>query len=60
MTIDSVSSSIASASTAIAVKQLKAISEAQMEVMKALAESQSQMTQLLRSEGVGQSIDIRV
>jgi hypothetical protein len=60
MTIDSVSSSTASASTAIAVKQLKAISEAQMEVMKALAESQSQMTQLLRSEGVGQSIDIRV
>lgn len=58
MTIDSVSSS--TASTAIAVKQLKAISEAQMEVMKALAESQSQMTQLLRSEGVGQSIDIRV
>lgn len=60
MTIDSVSSSTASASTAIAVKQLKAISEAQMEVMKALAESQSQMTQLLRSEGVGQSIDICV
>ena len=60
MTIDSVSSSIASASTAIAVKQLKAISEAQMEVMKALTESQAKMTQLLRSEGIGQSVDIRV
>jgi hypothetical protein len=60
MTIDSVSSSIASASTAIAVKQLKAINEAQIEVMRALAESQAQMTQMLRSEGIGRSVDIHV
>lgn len=57
MNIDAASSSVASASMAIAVQQLKAISEMQMEVMKALAESQAQMTQMLQSEGIGLSIN---
>jgi hypothetical protein len=45
---------------AISVKQLKAISEAQLEVMKALTESQAQMAQVLKYEGIGQSVDIRI
>ena len=60
MNIDSVSSSVASASMAVAVKQLQAISEVQMEVMKNLAESQAQMAQMLQAEGIGQNIDISV
>jgi hypothetical protein len=60
MNIDSVSSSVASASMAIAVKQLQAISEAQMEVMKNLAESQAQMAQMLQAEGIGLNVDISV
>ncbi len=57
MSINAVSSSVAPASMAIAVQQLKAISEAQMEVLKTLAESQAQMSQILRAEGVGVNIN---
>ena len=60
MNIDSVSSSVAAASMAIAVKQLQTISAAQMEVMKNLAESQAQMAQMLQTEGIGLNINISV
>jgi hypothetical protein len=60
MNIDSVSSSVAAASMAIAVKQLQTISAAQMEVMKNLAESQAQMAQMLQAEGIGLNINISV
>jgi hypothetical protein len=42
----------------MAISQLKAISEAQMEVAQNLAESQAQMTALMRASGIGHNIDI--
>jgi hypothetical protein len=60
MNIDSVSSSVTSASMAVAVKQLQTISEVQMEVMKNLAESQAQMAQMLQTEGIGLNVNINV
>jgi hypothetical protein len=58
MSIDSVSFPPTSASIAIAVQQLKVVSEAQMEVLQALSESQAQMSQMLQSEGIGLNINI--
>lgn len=59
MNIDSVSTSTsAPPAMSMAVQQLKVISEMQMEVMKMLAESQAQMSQIMQSQGIGQTIDI--
>lgn len=58
MNVSAASSPVASAATAMAVKQLKALTEAQMEMMKAMAESQAQLSQLLQSEGIGLNVDI--
>ena len=58
MNVSSASSPVASATTAIAVKQLKALTEAQMEIMKAMAESQAQLSQILQSEGIGLNVNI--
>lgn len=58
MNIDSASSSTATPAMAAAVTQLKVISEMQMEVLKVLAESQAQMTQMLQAEGIGLNLNI--
>ncbi len=58
MNVSAASSPVASAATAMAVKQLKALTEAQMEMMEAMAESQAQLSQLLQSEGIGLNVDI--
>jgi len=58
MNIDALSSSTPNAAMAVAVEQLKVISEAQMEVMKLLTESQAQMTQMLQAEGIGLNVNI--
>lgn len=58
MNISSATPSTTTAPMANAVKQLKVISEMQMEMLKALVESQVQMTQLLQSEGIGLNLDI--
>jgi hypothetical protein len=43
---------------AVAVQQLKAISEMQMDIMKNMAKSQQQMAELMHAAGVGQNIDV--
>ncbi len=58
MNVSAASSPAASAATAIAVKQLKALTEAQMEIMKAMAESQAQLSQILQSEGIGMNVNV--
>ena len=60
MEIAASSSPVATAATALALKQLKVLTEAQMEVMKALAESQAQLSQILQSEGIGLNVDVSV
>ncbi len=46
-------------SMATAVKQIKAVAEAQMALMKSIAESEQQVTQLLQAAGIGLNIDIK-
>lgn len=58
MDVGSISTS--TAATAVALKQLQAMREARMAVMKTIAESQQQMTELLNAVGIGQNIDVRV
>jgi len=54
MDISQVSTS--TSAIALAVRNLQAIAEAQMEVMKAIAEGQRQIAEVLRANGVGQNI----
>jgi len=44
---------------AVALRQLQAMTEAQMAVMKTIAESQQQMTELLHAAGIGRNVDVR-
>lgn len=54
-------SQVAMTSTmAVIVRQLEGMAEMQMAVMKEMADSQQQITELLQSMGIGQNIDIRV
>jgi hypothetical protein len=45
---------------AVAVQQLQAINEMQMEIMQNIANSQQQMAALMHSAGIGQNVDVRV
>ncbi len=47
----------ASSAMAVAIRNLQAISEMQMQVMKALADGQKQMAAVAQANGVGQSIN---
>ncbi|NNL43209.1 MAG: hypothetical protein HKO79_12040 [Desulfobacterales bacterium] len=49
---------VSTAAVAAVVNELQAISEAQMAIMKSLAESQIQMSEILRAAGIGQNINI--
>jgi hypothetical protein len=45
--------------SAAAAQQLQAVMEAQVAMLKEMAESQQQIAQLLVENGLGQSIDVR-
>jgi hypothetical protein len=45
-------------SMALIARQLQTTTEMQLAVMKKIAESQQQMTQMLTAMGVGQNIDV--
>ena len=49
---------VSTAAVAAVVNELQAINEAQMAIMKNLAESQIQMSEMLRSAGIGQNINV--
>ena len=49
---------VSTAAVAVIVNELKAINEAQMAIMKNLAESQVQMSEILRAAGIGQNINV--
>ncbi len=46
-------------SMAMIVRQLEGMAELQTAVMKQMADSQQQVTELIQSAGIGQNIDIR-
>jgi len=47
----------ASSAMAMAIRNLQAIAEAQMQVMQAIANGQKQMTAVAQANGVGQNIN---
>ncbi len=49
---------VSTAAVAVIVNELQAINEAQMAIMKNLAESQVQMSEMLRAAGIGQNINV--
>ncbi len=49
---------VSTAAVAVIVNELQAINEAQMAIMKSLAESQIQMSEMLRTAGIGQNINV--
>ena len=49
---------VSTATIAAVVTELQAINEAQMAIMKSLAESQIQMSEMLRAAGIGQNINV--
>jgi hypothetical protein len=49
---------VSTAAVAAVVNELQAITEAQMAIMKSLAESQIQMSEILRAAGIGQNISV--
>ena len=52
--------SVSTTAVAVAVKELQAISEAQMAIMKSIADSQQQVSQILQAAGIGQTLNIQV
>ena len=50
---------VSTAAVAAVINELKAINEAQMAIMKSIAESQIQMSEILRAAGIGQNVNIR-
>ncbi len=55
MELDQVTTSTA---LAVAVRNLQAIAEAQVEVMQAIAASQQQMVEIMQASGVGGSVNV--
>ena len=51
--------SVSTTAVAVAVKELQAISEAQMAIMKSIADSQQQVSQILQAAGIGQTLNIQ-
>jgi hypothetical protein len=50
---------VSTAAVAAVINELNAINEAQMAIMKSIAESQIQMSEILRAAGIGQNVSIR-
>jgi len=51
--------SVTTTAIAVAVRELQAISEAQMAIMKSIADSQQQVSQILQAAGIGQTLNIQ-
>ena len=51
---------VSTTAVAVAVRELQAISEAQMAIMKSIADSQQQVSQILQAAGIGQTLNIQV
>ena len=49
---------VSTGAVAAVVNELQAINEGQMAIMKSLAESQIQMSEMLRAAGIGQNINV--
>jgi hypothetical protein len=49
---------VSTAAVAAVVSELQAINEAQMAIMKSLAEGQIQMSEMLRAAGIGLNINV--
>ena len=59
MDVSQVSSvSVSSAVTAIA-REIQTMNEMQMAIMKSIADSQQQMTEMLQAAGIGVNLDVR-
>lgn len=50
---------VSTTAVAVAVRELQAISEAQMAIMKSIADSQQQVSQILQAAGIGQTLNIQ-
>ena len=55
---------VSSVSTPIAVtavvREIQAMNEMQMAIMKSISDSQQQMTEMLQAAGIGVNVDVRV
>ena len=51
--------SVTTIAMAVAVRELQATSEAQMVIMKSIADSQQQVSQILQAAGIGQTFNIQ-
>lgn len=52
-------SQVSVSTTAVAVRELQAIAGAQMAIMKSISDSQQQMSQILQTSGIGQTLDVQ-
>jgi len=57
MDVGQVSASTTAVTTA--VRQLQAVAEAQIAIMKSISDSQQQMAQILQAAGIGQNLDLQ-
>ena len=51
--------SASTAAVTAAVRELQAINEMQMAIMKSISDSQQQMTAMLQAAGIGVNVDVR-
>ena len=51
--------SASTAAVTAVVKELQAINEMQMAIMKSLSDSQQQMTEMLQAAGIGLNLDVQ-
>ncbi len=50
--------SVSTAAVTTVVRELQAINEMQMAIMKSISDSQQQMTEMLQAAGIGQNLDV--
>lgn len=60
MDVSQVSSVVASTAVTAIVREMQAITEMQMVVMKSIADSQQKVTEMLQAAGIGINLDVRV
>ena len=59
MDVSQVSSVVASTAVTAIVREMQAITEMQMVVMKSIADSQQNVTEMLQAAGIGINLDVR-
>ena len=59
MDVSQVPSVAASTAVTAIVREIQTITEMQMAVMKSIADSQQQMTEMLQTAGIGVNLDVR-